>query len=157
MDVEKKKEYKERIVAANRSELIVIMYEMIFSYMEDFYREMKSDSWQEAKVSLDRIEAIVRRLQDDLNIKYDVAKELYSLYDFCIRHLSMARSLKSEDKVRETEKILRNLYKGMCEMSKEDKSEPLMQNKESVYLGMTYGKGSLNEISMGIQNRGFYA
>lgn len=157
MKLEKKKEYKERIIAANRSELIVIMYEMIFSYMEDFYEGIDVNEWVDAKEAIGYAEAIIRRLIEDLNFNYDVAKELYPLYEFTLRRLAMARVKKSKEPVKEAETILRNLYKGMLEMAAKDESPALMQNREDMYVGLTYGKNSLNEIANGVNKRGFYA
>ena len=157
MKLEKKKEYKERIIAANRSELIVIMYEMLFSYMEDVYEGIDTDEWVEAKEAINHAEAVVRRLIDDLDFNYDIAKELYPLYDFVLRRFAVARIKKSAEPIRQAETILRNLYKGMLDMAAEDNSPALMQNREDMYLGLTYGRNSLNEISTGVNKRGFYA
>ncbi|MCR5344692.1 MAG: flagellar protein FliS [Lachnospiraceae bacterium] len=157
MKLEKKKEYKERIIAANRSELIVIMYEMLFSYMEDVYVALDKDEWVEAKEAINHAEAVVRRLIDDLDFNYDIAKELYPLYDFVLRRFAAAKFKKSAEPVKQAETILRNLYKGMLEMASKDNSPTLMQNREDMYLGLTYGKNSLNEISTGVNKRGFYA
>lgn len=157
MKLEKKKEYKERIIAANRSELIVIMYEMLFSYMEDVYEGIDTDEWVEAKEAINHAEAVVRRLIDDLDFNYDIAKELYPLYDFVLRRFAVARIRKSAEPVKQAENILRNLYKGMLDMAAEDNSPALMQNREDMYVGLTYGKNSLNEISTGVNKRGFYA
>lgn len=157
MKLEKKKEYKERIIAANRSELIVIMYEMLFSYMEDVYEGIDKDEWVDAKEAINHAEAVVRRLIDDLDFNYDIAKELYPLYDFVLRRFAVARIKKSAEPVRQAETILRNLYKGMLDMAAEDNSPALMQNREDMYLGLTYGRNSLNEISTGVNKRGFYA
>ncbi|MBQ1870624.1 MAG: flagellar protein FliS [Lachnospiraceae bacterium] len=157
MKLEKKKEYKERIIAANRSELIVIMYEMLFSYMEDVYEGIDKDEWVDAKEAINHAEAVVRRLIDDLDFNYDIAKELYPLYDFVLRRFAVARIKKSAEPIRQAETILRNLYKGMLDMAAEDNSPALMQNREDMYLGLTYGRNSLNEISTGVNKRGFYA
>ena len=157
MKLEKKKEYKERIIAANRSTLIVVMYEMIFSYMEDMYEAFDKDEWIDAKEAISHAEAIIRRLIADLDFNYELAKELYSLYEFCLRRMALARVKKSKEPVKESEKVLRNLYKGMLEMAAKDDSPALMQNREDMYYGLTYGKNSLNEIATSVNRRGFYA
>ena len=43
------------------------------------------------------------------------------------------------------------------EVAKQDTSEPLMENTQQVYAGLTYGKGSLNEVLMSRDeyNRGY--
>ena len=44
-------------------------------------------------------------------------------------------------------------------ISSEDTSAPIMENAQTIYAGLTYGKGSLNETYLNAQdyNRGFKA
>ena len=46
----------------------------------------------------------------------------------------------------------------ICEVAKQDTSEPLMHNTQQVYAGMTYGKEQLNEnFQESDTSRGFFA
>ena len=59
-----------------------------------------------------------------------------------------------EDAVRE---VMTKLKEAFEEVAKQDTSGPLMENTQQVYAGLTYGKGSLNEvlISGDEYNRGY--
>jgi len=54
---------------------------------------------------------------------------------------------------------MNKLYDAFSQIAKEDTSEPIMKNTETVYAGYTYGKNSLNEAAFdGTQSsRGFLA
>ena len=157
MKKEKKQEFTARVVNANRSELIVIMYDLIFAYMEDAREDFKKDDWEAVKADFDYMETVIRRLVRDLNHDYKVANELYSLYQFCLRQLALAKVKKDLEGMENAKKVLENLYIGMKGMAKEDDTSPLMQNSQKVVAGLTYGKSSLSEVQVGDSNRGFYA
>lgn len=157
MKKEQKQEFTARIVHANRSQLIVILYEMAFAYMEDAESDYRKERWEDVKIDLDRIENIVRHLQSILDHKYDIAGELFRLYRFCLEQLALCRVKKNLEGMDNCRKVLKNLYAGMQGMAKEDTSGPLMHNSQKVVAGMTYGKTSMNEIYMDDEKRGFFA
>lgn len=156
MDKNKKQEFIARIVEANRSELIVIMYDMMFVYMDDAKGAFEQGDWEKVKLNLTYIENVLRRLERDLNHEYKVASELFALYHFCLREISKCKYRKSVEELDGIKTVLQNLYVGMKGMAKEDHSQPLMRNSQKVVAGLTYGKSSVNEIYMDDAKRGFY-
>ncbi|SFQ20295.1 flagellar protein FliS [Lachnospiraceae bacterium XBB1006] len=157
MNKEKKQEFTARVVNANRSELIVIMYDLIYAYMEDARNDYEKDDWEAVKVDFDHMETVIRRLVRDLNHTYKVADELYALYQFCLRQIAKSRVKKELSGMEDAKSVLDNLYVGMKGMAKEDDSTPMMRNSQQVVAGLTYGKSSLSEMQLGDNNRGFYA
>ena len=57
------------------------------------------------------------------------------------------------------QRVMKNLQTAFEEISKEDKSAPLMENTQKIYAGLTYGRGVLNEIAFNVNeaNRGYRA
>ncbi len=157
MKQELKKEFSARIIAANRSQLIVIMYEMMFAYMEDAKEHYEVNQWEEVKVDLDHVETVIRRLVSDLNHSYEISGQLYALYQFSLRQLALCKVKKNLEGMDNAKKVLDNLYVGMVGMAKQDDSGPLMRNSQKVVAGMTYGKHSMNEVCLEDNRRGFYA
>ncbi|MBE5906338.1 MAG: flagellar protein FliS [Lachnospiraceae bacterium] len=157
MNKEKKQEFTARVVNANRSELIVIMYDLIFTYMEDARADYAKDDWEATKVDFAHMEMVIRRLVRDLNHTYKVADELYALYQFCLRQLALCKVRKNLEGMEHAKVVLDNLYVGMKGMAKEDASSPMMRNSQQVVAGLTYGKSSISEVQLGDTNRGFYA
>ena len=64
------------------------------------------------------------------------------------------RKMVHADTVREVMTKLKNAF---VEVAKQDDSGPVMQNTQQIYAGLTYGKGSLNEVllSGNESNRGY--
>ena len=55
------------------------------------------------------------------------------------------------------EVVLMNLYEAFLEAAKQDHSNPLMQNTQQVYAGITYGRNNLTETFQEPASRGFFA
>ncbi len=152
---EQKKEFTARIVNANRSQLVVIKFEMIFAYMEDARRDMEENRWEAVKTDITCIERILDRFINDLDFNYEISGELYRLYQFCMEKMAMSRVKKQLAEMEEAYKVLQNLYKAFVEVAKSDESQPLMTGAQQLVTGVTYGKNSLNETYSNDLNKGF--
>lgn len=157
MNREKKDEYKTRILAANRSSLIVIMYEIMFDYLDEANSYFESDNVIEALKSLSYADDVLKRLEDDLDMKYDISRELYSLYRFCREGIASVRVTHNQEYLTKINAILKNLYEGMKGMEKEDHSKPLFKARQTMVAGLTYGRSDITEIYSDNKKRGFYA
>ncbi|MCR4956801.1 MAG: flagellar protein FliS [Lachnospiraceae bacterium] len=157
MTNEKKQIYKNRIMQANRSELIVIMYDMIYDDMEEAIHLMEEERWEEVKKTLDHIEMVIRRLENDLDHTYKISDELFVLYHFCLKELAKCRIKKNLEGMHNAKKVLDPLYVAMQGMAKEDKSAPMMKRTQNIAYGITYGKSSLNRVCIQDPNRGYLA
>lgn len=157
MRQELKKEFADRMIRSNRSELIVILYELIFAYFDDVREDFEQGDWEATKRDLDNAERVIRRLMDDLNFLYPISKQFFSLYHFSLKELSKIRIKKNIEPLADVEKILRNLYDSFAEIAKNDHSPAIMKNVEQVTVGLTYGKNNIQEIYSDLDNkRGFY-
>ena len=59
--------------------------------------------------------------------------------------------------VDEADGIMKKLRSSFETVAAGDKSAPLMDNAQKVYVGMTYGRGRLTESFINDDNRGFLA
>ncbi|MBR1391582.1 MAG: flagellar protein FliS [Lachnospiraceae bacterium] len=158
MDNMRKQDFTRRIAQSNRGQLVVIMYEICFAYLEEAREACQNNEEKAYRDSVRRADRVVAQLQDSLNFRYGLSEELYNLYDFCRRELMKALYQRNEQCLMNVEKILRNLYTGFQQAAKQDQSEPLMHNTQQVYAGMTYGKEHLNEnLNDPGNSRGFFA
>lgn len=158
MTQEKKQEFTRRLSCCNRGEMIVIMYDILFTYLEDGIRANEADDYEDFKQAVGHARQVVCRLMDDLDFNYDIAGSLYSEYQFVNRMLSMAVCKNSSRNLHDAKRVLKNLYDAFVEASHQDTSEPLMEHTQHVVAGMTYSKGSLTETLQGSEgSRGFLA
>lgn len=158
MDNATKQEFTRRITQSNRGQMIVVMYDICFSYLQEA-REVYADGQMKAyKDAVKNADRVIARLQDTLDFKYELAGELYPLYTFCRKELMKSVYQQKTDGIENADKVLHNLYRGFVEAAAQDDSEPLMHNTQQVYAGMTYGKETINEnYREPDTSRGFFA
>ncbi len=164
MTKDKISSFQIRITESNKTELIVILYEIYFAYIEDaleLLEAMKSNKTKEqiydyAK-TIRMASQVVRHLQDDLNFNYEISNSLFGLYSFVEMQIAKASYSFSKEDLEDTLKVMRPLYESFKEVAKNDDSKPLMQNAQRVVTGYTYGRNDVNESVGEESNRGFFA
>lgn len=158
MTQEKKQEFTRRLSYCNRGEMIVIIYDILFVYLEEALNAKEEDKYEDFKNATNRAQQVLRRLMEDLDFTYPVSTNLYALYQFVNKLLAMAVCKNTSQNIQDAQRVLKNLYEGFVEAAKQDSSEPLMQHTQQVVAGMTYQKGSLTETLQGSESsRGFFA
>ncbi len=157
MKDEKKREFTRRLSQCNSGEMIVIIYDILFAYMDDIKAAYAENEHGELKTSVRMALKTLDELIQSLDFYYDVSDNLFSLYVYCKNELSRILYENRLDGLTEADKILKKLYASFTEAAKQDTSGPLMQNTQQVYAGMTYARGELNENYMDYDNqRGFF-
>lgn len=147
-------DFQRRLSQCNKGEMIVIMYDILFAYLEEAKEEHSKGNYEGYKDAIKQGQKTLDMMIQALDFKYDIAKELHSLYATSKTLLAKAIYQNRLDGICEAEEILKHLYQGFLGAAKNDNSAPLMQNVQKVYAGMTYGRTSLNENMMD-NNRGF--
>ena len=150
-----KQEFTRRLSQCNNGEMIVIMYDIVFAYMEEA-RTVHEDSYEDYKLAVKKSQGAIDTLIGALNYRYEIAKDLHKLYVYAKNCLAKAIYQNRIDGIDEAEKILKQLYAAFCEAAKADTSGPLMRNTQQVYAGMTYGRTTLNESYVEDSHRGFF-
>lgn len=159
MDSKKKQEYTLRITQANRSELVIIVYELFLEYTHEAYTYHLDNKMVEFEESVQRTQKFVLELMETLDFGYSVSKDLYALYIY-INKLLIRAIMKHEVKpLEEAESLMETLLVGFRKVNEADTSGAVMVNTQSLYAGLTYGRDNLTEIcnDKNIQNRGFMA
>lgn len=148
-----------RITQASRSELVVILYEMILTEIEDARAAYGAEDFVLFHRELKKAQKYVNELMATLDYRYQISYDLFSLYLYSSREIITAMMKKDLTPLNQVEEIINKLLIGFEEVSRQDKGGPLMRNTQQLYAGLTYGKGSLTETSLdpGNGNRGFMA
>lgn len=155
MDNQQKQDFTRRISQCNRAELIVIIYDIFFAYVNDIRNAKNDDNRNVFKDSIRNASDTLDELIGALNFKYNLSGTLYSLYVYCKENMAKAMYEYRLDKIDEAEKVMRCLYDSFIKVASEDTSEPVMKNTQQVYAGMTYGKYELIENYSDNSHRGF--
>ena len=158
MTQEKKQEFTLKISQANKTQLITILYEMIIEYLNDAIDDIGIGKKADAEKNLGYAQNCIDELLRSLDLRYELAKNLHSLYIFFKKELMLAGVTYSSHKIWRVEQNIKSLRDAYAEIEKYDNSDPMMGNTQKVYAGLTYGKYCLNEnMAMASSNRGFMA
>ena len=155
MTNEQKQEYTLRITRANRSELIVIIYDMALTYIEDAIASFDKGDSEEFGNNARYAGKCVGDLLESLDFNYEPSYPLMRIYVFISKQISLAPIKKDKEGLVVAARLLSKLKKSFEDIAAQDDSGPLMSNTQEVYAGLTYGRGSLNEDIKGSSNRGF--
>ena len=178
MTDEEKKTFARRITEANPSELTVVLYDMLIRDLTEAKNLLaaggRAESGQTSALHtgekgaetaavdcISHAERIVGELRDTLDFgpaTKEASMQLYSLYDFILRSLSKAVFLLDAAPVADALRIVTSLRETFAKVAEADKRGPVLQNAESTYAGLTYGRVGLSEVSGNYDaNRGFLA
>ena len=143
MTSERKQEYTRRISQANRTEIVVITFEIALDYIQDA-RAAKDEASFTASVK--KAKRCVEQLRDALDMNYAIISvPLSSLYNYVTLQMDRAVIKLDASQLDDCEMVLGNIHKAFKEVAKQDNSDPVMVNSEVVYRGFTYGKNGAND------------
>ncbi|GHU43131.1 hypothetical protein FACS1894111_08210 [Clostridia bacterium] len=158
MEKSLQQEFTRRISNANKSGMILIVYDIFLAYAVEIRGAYTNGEHDAFLTSVQKAQAVILELKDSLDFSYPIALELYRLYEFASVELAKCAYQNSTEGLDNAERVLKNLHQGFLTASKEDTSKPLMQHSQQVVAGMTYGKGVLNETLQDNEGgRGFLA
>ena len=156
MESSLKQEFTRRLSQCNKGELIVIMYDILFAYMDEAREAFEQGDREAYKVAVRKAQNSIDALKKALDFRYEMSRDLYQLYVHCKNLMAKAIYQNHMEGLDEAEKILKRLYSSFCEAAKSDTSGPLMRNTQQVYAGFTYGRSNLNESYIEDSHRGFF-
>ena len=158
MTQEKKQEYTLRITQANKTQMITIIYEMIADYLDEAIDNIAIGKRDDASLSIGHAQNCIDELLRSLDYRFELAWNLRKLYLFSMKELMVAGANGSCNRIWRVKKNFNELHEAYVELEKSDNSGSLMGNTQTVFVGMTYGKYSLNEdVTAVSMNRGLMA
>lgn len=147
--------YTRRISEANRSEIIVCVYEIAEIYLEDAIESHRNGDMSSFRSNCMKAGNCISDLLDALNFEYELAQPLMQIYLFMAREISLSSVREDVEMIKRIQAMVTKLKVSFEEVAKADSSDAVMENTQSVYAGLTYGRTSINESVTGDPNRGF--
>ena len=145
MTKEMKQQFTLRITQANSTELVVILYEMLLCYLEEGRDALCKEDITGFKEAAGKSRGCLNELLQSLDVQYEPAPALQQLYLFCIRRLAQGEAKQSAELFSEIERVIRPLHDAYDQIAGQNKSGPVMNNSQTVYAGLTYGRNTLTE------------
>lgn len=157
MNKEKQKEFTRRIAQANKTELTVIVYDIILEEISDARAAHIFGDIDAYRLAMKRAQRYLCELMTTLDFSYGIAVNLMRLYEYVQRVLVKCDIAGITDNLDSAENVIKGLRSSFAAIAPSDKTGPVMYNTEPVYAGLTYGKGDLNETDLSTNSRGFLA
>lgn len=145
MTKELKQDYTLRIAQANKTQLVVILYEMTLTYLKEASEAYDKGEGSAFKDSIRKARGCIKELIASLHFEYEPARNLLQLYIFANKELTRASVQNSKKELDHVKKMMEKLHEAYEKIAEADKSGPVMSNAQTVYAGLTYGKNSLVE------------
>ncbi|MDE5697899.1 MAG: flagellar protein FliS [Lachnospiraceae bacterium] len=145
MTKEMKQIFTRRITQANRTQLVVILYDMILTYLKDAANAQEAGCRQEFKKDMQCARNCISELRGSLDFNYDLSRNLFAIYAFADRELAHDMRGISAEQLAQIAGMFQKLRDAYYTISKEDQSQPLMENAQNVYAGFTYSRTDVNE------------
>lgn len=145
MTKELKQEFTLKISQANKTQLVVILYEMMLAYMEEAKQAHDAQNQEAFRQGIKRAKGCLHELMASLHFQYAISGNLMQLYSYADRQLTRADIKNSTEEIVHIETIMSKLHAAYEEVSRQDASDPVMANTQTIYAGLTYGRNSLTE------------
>ncbi|MBE5884735.1 MAG: flagellar protein FliS [Lachnospiraceae bacterium] len=142
MTKECKQQFTLRITQANPTQLIVILYEMLLCYLEE--GEAAQDR-EELREAVRKARGCVNELIQSLHLEYEPAPTLMQLYLFCIKRLAACEARGDMQAIADIKKVIQPLRDAYAQIEQLNDRGPVMNNSQTIYAGLTYGKNTLTE------------
>lgn len=144
--------YSYRISQANRSQLVVVIYDLAIDYLKEACQLEKVEEKRHNIVNAGRA---IDQLIVGLNMEFDLSQNLFIIYNHIKRSLISASVKLDNGELERVIALLSKLRKSFYEVSKADESAPLMKNTQNVYAGLTYSRLGACESVTNNTNRGY--
>ena len=136
-----------KISQCNRTELVVISYDIMKVYIRDAKKALAAEDEKLFIWNIKKAKSMLEELMNALDFNYpQVTNNLMSLYLFIQSRFNKCIFKKQDVNLDMVVRIVDKLQAGFAEVAKEDTTGPVMENTSAVYAGITYGKGTLNEM-----------
>lgn len=142
MTKECKQQFTLRITQANSTQLIVILYEITLQYLADGEQAAGEAELVEA---IHKARGCVKELLNSLHREYSPAGELSRLYLYCLRRLAACEVRRDRAILEDVRKVIVPLCDAYKQIQDQNTSGPVMNNSQTVYAGLTYGRNQLTE------------
>lgn len=158
MKKEDRQRFTFRIAQANPTELAVILYEMLLCYLEDAEEALEAGDTVLFREAVRKSRGCLNELLGSLDLHYEPAPTLQRLYMFCLRRLARGEQRRDREPLAEIRRVIVPLRDAYGQIAASNSAGPVMNNSQTVYAGLTYGRNTLTE-NMADQgtNRGILA
>lgn len=149
-------DYILRITNATPLGLIIINYDLVLDAINAAIAATEGEKTA-YEANVQKARDFLMELITSLDFKYEISRDLHTLYMHVNRLLTGAMIYSQKEKLAEAAQIMSTLKTGWESVKEEPDAQKVYENAQKVYSGLTYGKKGANEYVETEGNRGFKA
>ena len=140
MTDEQKQDFTLRISQANKSALVVILYDIFLTYAGE--AEAASPADGTFHIAISKARGALRELIDSLHLDYEIAQSTYQIYRFVERELICADVRRDAAPIAATIRIMRQLRDAYAEAAKYTGPMLIIHGDADRTVNVSYGKAA---------------
>jgi len=140
MTKDKIQDFTYRITNANKTEMIVILYDIGLTYLKDAVKDIDNADFSGMRTEIGRCRNTLRELMNSVDTHTDIGHNIMKLYIFCSGELTKAFMDYDKNALNHVINVFTKLREAYVKVSEQDKSEAIMEHTENVFSGFTYGR-----------------
>lgn len=149
-------EFTLRITQSNKSQMVVVLYDMTLEYLKESEALYQQGDIEDFVSEVKKAQKCVAELMSSLDMHYKMSVDYMKIYIYLSRMMLDSAIKQRPVELDRAAAMIKKLRDSYAEATKQDNSPALMGNAHQVYAGITYGKGTLNEVCDSADiNRGF--
>lgn len=145
MTKEQINEFSMRISQSNKTEIVVITYEIIINYL-DSAKKSFNNNIDDFVFNVKKARQFLNQLSTALDFRYELSIELMNLYMYANECLIKSEMKRQDIHLSTVRDMMCSLKSAFEEISRQDVSGPAMQGGEKVYEGLTYGRNGKGTV-----------
>ncbi len=158
MTKEQIKEFTLRTTNSNHSGLILVLFDVVDVYISDSILAYASGDNEGYLKNIRLAKKSHNELMSCINPRDELGRKVLSIFRFIYGKLASSEAKRKPEELDRCLGMLHSLRVGFEKLHSIDEEGPVMKNTHQVYAGLTYGKGTLSESTIGdTYNRGFKA
>lgn len=159
MTKEKQISFARRVSQANKTELVVITYDIILENVDTAEKYLAEEKTEEFRSEMKQAQKFLAELMWALDYRYSISRNLLQLYSYVQRILIASEHSGADRGLDSVRRVVSGLKAAFEEISPQDDSGAVMENSQKIFAGLTYGRDSLTETDMSANGtkRGFLA
>lgn len=152
-----KQDYVAKIANASPLKLVLINFEIILDYLKESENTINNE--KEFDFNILKARQFLSELRASLDMQYEISSYLLTMYNYADKQIAKFLFSKNINDLEPAIKVLKTIMSAFEEIEhKEEDKTSVMENTDSIYAGLTYGKdGKLNEFIDIKHNKGFKA
>jgi flagellar protein FliS len=109
------------VFTASKEELTLMLYDGALKFCNQALVALEKKDYEKTNEMIQKVQNILREFQATLDMKYDISKQLNSIYDYLLRRIFEANIKKNEEmlvEVRDHLRTLRDTWKEAMKISR---------------------------------------